>query len=79
MADDPRWAKIASLMEGALARPPEERLTWLGQACPDDTVRAEVVRLLEAHEKTGSILERPVSAAFKAMSMVSASPASMMR
>lgn len=41
--------------------PPEERAQWLGQASAgDDALRAEVERLLRAHESTGEFLERPV-------------------
>jgi WD40 repeat protein len=49
-----------SLFQEALSRPAEERVVFLDEACagrPD--LRAAVVALLAAHQKSGHILDRP--------------------
>lgn len=50
---------MEALFEGALDQPEESRLAWLAAQTSDDSVtRAEVERLLGAHERTGGILDR---------------------
>jgi serine/threonine-protein kinase len=43
-----RWQELESLFNEALAYQPEVRSQWLAAACPDDSLRAEVERLLAA-------------------------------
>ncbi|MEL6444579.1 MAG: serine/threonine-protein kinase [Bacteroidota bacterium] len=43
-----RWSKIERLLEEASARAPQDRAAFLDSACPDDDLRAEVERLLDA-------------------------------
>lgn len=57
---DPRWARLETLFDGALARPAAARAAWLAEACPDDEpLRAQVARMLAAHATQG-ILDRPL-------------------
>jgi len=55
-----RWRRIADLFEAALQRPAKERRAWLAGACADDDVRGEVEEMLDAHERAGGILDRPI-------------------
>ncbi|MEL6772880.1 MAG: serine/threonine protein kinase, partial [Bacteroidota bacterium] len=43
-----RWSKIERLLEEVSARAPQDRAAFLDSACPDDDLRAEVERLLDA-------------------------------
>ena len=55
-----RWAEIQRVFHEALARPPDERDAWLGEAYPDDgDLRTEVASLLTAHADE-DFLETPV-------------------
>jgi len=58
-----RWNEIETLFESALDRPREERITWLYGTCDDPKLRAEVERLLKAHERASGILDTPASLA----------------
>src|SRR6056297_381956 len=58
-----RWNEIETLFESALDRPRAERITWLYGACDDPQLRAEVERLLKAHERADGILDAPASLA----------------
>jgi serine/threonine protein kinase len=54
-----RWERIEQLFERALDQPTWSRDHWLAAEAPDDPeLRAEVIRLLGAHERTGGILDR---------------------
>jgi serine/threonine protein kinase len=49
-----RWQRIEDLFHDALDRPPESRAAWLDAACASDAaLRAQVERLLRAHEREG--------------------------
>src|SRR4029077_10434159 len=53
-----QWAKVKELFHGAVERAPEERAAYLSEACGGDSqLRAEVDRLLSAHERAGSFIE----------------------
>ena len=53
-----RWARLEALFDGAFDLPAAERAAWLLAHCPDDAgLRAEVLRMLEAHEGEG-VLDR---------------------
>ena len=62
-----RWRRIEKLYQAALAQPPEKRLAFLLQACPDDPqLRGEVESLLA--QKADSFLESAPVSAIKALS-----------
>jgi tetratricopeptide (TPR) repeat protein len=60
-----QWPRVKELFHGALEREPAERAEFLNASCGDEAaVRAEVERLLEAHEQTGAFIEQsPVAMA----------------
>lgn len=53
--DQERWDRIAALFAGALDAAPEDRAAYLGSACPDPSLRAEVEAMLAAHEQPSSL------------------------
>ena len=56
-----RWQRIAPLLQKALETLPEQRRTFLEQACGEDSVlRAEVEELLAADSDAGKFLDAPV-------------------
>jgi serine/threonine protein kinase len=56
-----KWERIGSLFQRALALPPDERAEFLREQCGDDeSVRAEVVSLVEAHAAAEGFLDHPV-------------------
>jgi serine/threonine-protein kinase len=58
VSTDPRWARVEALFDGALDRPATERRAWLAAECGgDESLRAEVARMLDAHERAGGILD----------------------
>ena len=53
-----RWPRIKELFHAALERNPADRAGFLADACgPEDPLRAEVERLLAAHEAAGTFIE----------------------
>ncbi len=55
-----RWHQIDKLLEEALEWEADQRQAFLEQACAGDAeLRKEVDKLLAAHEKAGSFVERP--------------------
>ena len=57
--DAARWRRIETLFTEALSKPPLARGAYLTDACPDDdSMRAEIESLLEAHHGSGAFLER---------------------
>jgi TolB-like protein/tRNA A-37 threonylcarbamoyl transferase component Bud32/Tfp pilus assembly protein PilF len=53
-----RWQRVKSILDAALARPPEERAGLVTEACAGDPeLRAEVDSLLEAGDRAGDSLE----------------------
>ena len=56
-----RWRQISGVFHDALARDAEAREPFLDEVCAgDETLRAEVIALLEAHHNAGQFGERPV-------------------
>jgi Tol biopolymer transport system component len=56
-----RWERIKELFDAALELPPEKRPEFLAGACGEDgSVRQEVERVLDEHDRAGSFLEDPV-------------------
>lgn len=57
-----RWGRVKDVFSRAVERPAAEREAWVEQACADDAaVRAEVSRLIAAHEEAGSFIEQPAA------------------
>ena len=51
---------MRALLEPALGRPPAERARYLDEACAEEeSLRAELQSLLEAHDEAGSFIEAP--------------------
>jgi eukaryotic-like serine/threonine-protein kinase len=56
-----RWRQISAIFQAALARNPTERAAFVDSACRgDESLRAEVVSLMAAHDATHDFLESPV-------------------
>jgi serine/threonine-protein kinase len=49
MTDAERYARVTALFSDALERAPDERTTWLAEACDDPEIRHEVEALLAHH------------------------------
>jgi len=59
--DPKRWKKIETLYHSALGVDPGQRLAWLNEACDnEESIRLEVLSLLESAETSDSFLEEPV-------------------
>src|SRR5438046_4999733 len=55
-----RWQQIERLFHSTLEYGPEERESFLDQAClQDDDLRSEVESLVSSHERDGSFLDVP--------------------
>jgi serine/threonine-protein kinase len=55
-----RWQRLSALFDAALDRAPGERAAFLTGACADDlSLRDEVERLLDSHERAGPLGEMP--------------------
>jgi serine/threonine protein kinase len=62
-----RWRQIEALFEAVQAQPPDKRVAFLAQACPDDPqLRGEVESLLP--QKADSFLESAPVSAIQALS-----------
>jgi eukaryotic-like serine/threonine-protein kinase len=61
MSDDQaRWSQVKRVFQAALAQPPEQRRSFVGDQCgEDDALLREVEVLLAAHERAGNFVERP--------------------
>jgi eukaryotic-like serine/threonine-protein kinase len=58
--NDERWATVDRLFEAALERQPDERASFLREACPDDEALRQDVESLLAHASgAGDFLEGP--------------------
>src|SRR5262245_43540686 len=54
------WGRVDQVLQAALLRPPDERESFLRQACAGDAARQHDVRsLLAADEHAGSFLQEP--------------------
>ncbi|MDY7092633.1 MAG: hypothetical protein SX243_06640 [Acidobacteriota bacterium] len=57
-----RWRTIRALLAEALEQEPHHRRTWIEEICPDDErIRSEVGSLLDAHDRAGTFIERPLA------------------
>jgi WD40 repeat protein/serine/threonine protein kinase len=52
--------KIEELFATALDLEPERRSAFLDQSCHDDSLRKEIESLIEAYEKSGDFLDKPI-------------------
>ena len=57
-----RWAEVEQLYQATLEQDPEDRITFLSRACPDEQLRLEVQSLLEYHTAGDELLEAPLRA-----------------
>jgi len=58
--DSDRWKQVDGLLQSVLERSPEERETFLRQACAgDEALEREVRSLLSAQQEAGGFLDRP--------------------
>src|SRR3984893_11947163 len=61
------WQRAKDLFGQACERAPEQRASFLAEAClGDEDLRREVSSLLESHQETGSVFDKPVASAFAA-------------
>ncbi len=61
------WQRAKELFGQACERAPEQRASFLAEAClGDEDLRREVSSLLESHQETGSVFDKPVASAFAA-------------
>jgi eukaryotic-like serine/threonine-protein kinase len=64
MNERDRWARVKEIFDAALARPSQQRSTFIRDACRDDAMlRQEVESLLSAHADAGRFAETPAIAA----------------
>ena len=55
-----RWQQVKEIFNSAIRYQPEERSSFLSQAClGDDRLRGEVESLIASHEKSGSFIDGP--------------------
>src|SRR5690349_10203934 len=60
---DARWERLSELFHDAVALTPEERERFLADACGGDAeMRAQLERLVAAHDRAGGFIELPALA-----------------
>src|SRR5216110_3099516 len=58
-----RWARITEIYHATIARPPEERASFLGDECHgDESLRKQVDAMVKSHERSGNFIESPAFA-----------------
>jgi non-specific serine/threonine protein kinase/serine/threonine-protein kinase len=63
-----RFQRINSIFDRALELPDGERAAYLDEACAGDAaLRAEIARLLDAHERASRFIEKPIDGAFESV------------
>jgi eukaryotic-like serine/threonine-protein kinase len=59
------WQRVKDVFGQACEKTPEQRSSFLAEAClGDEELRREVSSLLESHQDTGGVFDTPVAAAF---------------
>jgi serine/threonine protein kinase len=59
-----RWQQVKSIFNSAMNYRPEERSSFISQACSgDEALRSEVESLIASHERSGSFIDEPALAA----------------
>ena len=55
-----RWGRITDIYHATIARPPEERASFLGEECHgDESLRKQVEAMVKSHERSGNFIESP--------------------
>ena len=55
-----RWQQVKEIFNSAINYRPEERSSFISQACSgDEDLRSEVESLIESHEQSGSFIDKP--------------------
>jgi serine/threonine protein kinase len=55
-----RWQQVKEIFNSAIAHGPEERSSFISQACfGDEELRSEVESLIASHEQSGSFIDQP--------------------
>src|SRR5437763_4695324 len=55
-----RWARITDVYHATIARPLEERASFVGQECHgDESLRKQVEAMVKSHERSGDFIESP--------------------
>ena len=58
-----RWVRITDIYHATIARPPEERASFLGEECHgDESLRKQVEAMVKSHERSGNFIESPAFA-----------------
>ena len=58
-----RWQEVEDVLQGALDRPPQERASFLDEACAgDDQLKDEATSLINAYDEAGDFIEQPAIA-----------------
>jgi serine/threonine protein kinase len=58
-----QWQRIEEVLQGALDRAPQERLSFLDEACAGDAqLKEEATSLVNAYDEAGDFIERPAIA-----------------
>jgi serine/threonine protein kinase len=58
-----RWQKVEDVLQGALDRPPQERASFLDEACSgDNQLKDEATSLINAYDEAGDFIEQPALA-----------------
>jgi serine/threonine protein kinase len=58
-----RWQQVKEIFNSAIMYRPEERASFISQACSgDDALRSEVESLIASHEQSGSFIDEPAFA-----------------
>jgi eukaryotic-like serine/threonine-protein kinase len=58
-----RWGRITDIYHSTIARPPEERASFLGEECHgDESLRKQVEAMVKSHERSGDFIESPAFA-----------------
>src|SRR5258705_8319822 len=58
-----RWDRITDIYHATIARPPEERPSFLGEECHgDEGLRKQVEAMVKSHESSGDFIESPAFA-----------------
>ena len=58
-----RWGRITDIYHATIARPPEERASFLGQVCHgDEGMRKQVEAMVKSHQRSGDFIESPAFA-----------------
>jgi len=58
-----QWQKVEAVLQGALDRAPQERASFLDEACAGDVqLKEEATSLVNAHDEAGDFIEQPAMA-----------------